>query len=199
VGLREDKKREQRARIVEVALDLFRKRGYDETRVGDIARRARISDATFFNYFASKDLVLDELALAHVELFSETLRYQLGVDDSGVPDRIRETMRVAAIAIAADREFQTVLYTRSNLFHSSGVLSERTHEMYRLLAELFELGQRRHEIRADADALQLAELLIAVYHLTTLNWLTAWWGHGGELPRRLGAATDTLLDGCLPP
>jgi AcrR family transcriptional regulator len=196
VGLREEKKQRQRREIVEVALALFRERGYDRTRVSDIARRAGISEATFFNYFASKDLVLDELALAQVELFSETLRYQLGLDERSVPDRIRETMSVAAAAIAADREFQTVLYTRSNLFHSSGVLKERTHEMYRLLRTLFEAGQRRDEIRRDADPMQLAEILIATYHLTTINWLIGWWGGRQGLQRRLTTATEIFLDGC---
>jgi AcrR family transcriptional regulator len=196
VGLREEKKQRQRREIVETALALFRERGYDQTRVSDIVERVGISDATFFNYFPSKDLVLDELALAQVELFSETLRYQLGRDDTSVPDRIRETMTVSATAIAADREFQTVLYTRSNLFHSSGVLRERTHEMYRLLSALFEAGQRRQEIRADAEPMQLAEILIAVYHLTTINWLIRWWGGRRGLPRRLADAIDVFLDGC---
>ena len=196
MGLREQKKERQRREIVETALALFRERGYDETRVRDIAQSAGISDATFFNYFASKDLVLDELALAQVDLFTETIRYQLDRDDTSVPDRIRENMTAAAAAIAADREFQTVLYTRSNLFHSSGVLKERTHDMYRLLAALFELGQKRNEIRPDADPTQLAEILIAIYHLTTINWLIRWWGGRQGLQRRLTTAIDVFLDGC---
>ena len=196
MGLREAKKQRQRQEIVETALELFRERGYDQTRVSDVTERAGISDATFFNYFASKDLVLDELALAQVELFNETLRYELGLDSKSVPDRIRETMKVAAAAIAADREFQNVLYTRSNLFHSSGVLKERTHEMYRLLAKLFEIGQQRQEIRHDVKAMQLAEILIATYHLTTINWLIRWWGGRQRLERRLAAAIEIFLGGC---
>jgi AcrR family transcriptional regulator len=196
LGLREEKKQRQRREIVEIALALFRERGYDQTRVRDIAHGAGISDATFFNYFPSKDLVLDELALAQVELFTETLRYQLGRDQTSVPDRIRSTMDAAAVAIAADREFQAVLYTRSNLFHSSGVLKERTHEMYRLLATLFELGQERQEIRSDASSTQLAEILIAIYHLTTINWLIGWWGGRQGLQQRIAAAIEVFLDGC---
>jgi AcrR family transcriptional regulator len=196
MGLRETKKERLRQEIVQTALELFREHGYDQTRVNDVAQRAGISDATFFNYFASKDLVLDELALAQVELFSETLRYQLGRDGKSVPDRVRETMAVAARAIAADREFQAVLYTRSNLFHSSGVLKERTHEMYRLLRKLFEAGQERREIRPDLNPMQLAEILIATYHLTTLNWLIRWWGGRQGLERRLATAMEVFLNGC---
>jgi AcrR family transcriptional regulator len=195
MGLREQKKERQRREIVEAALELFRERGYDETRVGDIVESIGISEATFYNYFSSKDLVLDELALAQVELFSETLRYQLAAEDRSVPDRIRETMDVAAKAIAADREFQTVLYTRSNLFHSDGVLRERTHDMYRLLTQLFVAGQHRGEIRKDADPTQLAEILIANYHLTTINWLIGWWNSRQRLQPRIAAAIEIVLNG----
>jgi AcrR family transcriptional regulator len=197
LGLREDKKQRVRREIMDAALALFREHGYDATPVSAIARNAGVSDATFFNYFATKDQVLDDLALAQVELFIETLRYQLDADDKGVPDRIRETMSVAAAAIASDREFQEVLYTRSNLFHSDGLLKGRTYEMYRLLAALFERGKQRGEIRPDTDPMQLAELLIAMYHLTTINWLIGWWSGRQSLKRRISAAVDIFLAGCL--
>lgn len=198
MGLREEKKQQQRAAIVDAALTLFRKRGYDQTRVRDIIERVKISEATFFNYFPSKDTLLDELALAQVELFSEILRYQLSAEQTTVPERIRETMHAAAIAIEQDREFQAVLYTRSNLFHSSGVLKQQTHEMYRLLAELFANGQARREIRDDVDPMQLAEILIASYHLTTSNWLIDWWATTDSLETRMSAAIEVFLDGTRP-
>jgi AcrR family transcriptional regulator len=198
VGLREENKQRQHQAIIDAALTLFRKRGYDQTRVRDIIERVRISEATFFNYFPSKDSLLDELALAQVELFCETLRSQLSAEDKTVPERIRETMHAAATAIAQDREFQTVLYTRSNLFHSSGRLKWQTHEMYRLLAELFGEGQARGEIRGDLDPTQLAEILIATYHLTAINWLTDWWGSADSLETRMTAASEVFLDGSRP-
>jgi AcrR family transcriptional regulator len=199
VGLREQKKQHQRRQIVEAALGLFRERGYDRTRVRDIAAQAQISDATFFNYFSAKELVLDELALAQVELFREAVAYQLAADEKSVPERIVETMQAAAAAIAQDREFQAVLWTRSNLFHSSGVLKQRTHEMYRVLAQLFELGQRRGEIDRARSPMQLAELLIAIYQFTTSNWLIGWWDAGeqqADLGARIHAALEVFLDGC---
>jgi AcrR family transcriptional regulator len=198
VGLREDKKERQRREILEAAVSHFRKRGYDRTRVRDVVESAAISEATFFNYFPTKDALLDELALVQVELLSETLRYQLQAENTAVPERIRETMRAVAAAIAQDRELQTVIYTRSSLFRSSGLLKERTFEMYGLLAALFEDGQDRGEIRGDLEPVQLAELLVASYQLTTTNWLIGWWGETGGLESRIMGAIEVFLDGCLP-
>jgi AcrR family transcriptional regulator len=199
MGWREEKKQRQRLEIVRAARELLRERSYDEIRVRDIAARAGISEATFFNYFPAKDLVLDELALAHLERFRAALRDQLGVEGESVPARIGELLRAASSAIEAEREFQTVLWTRSVLLRSSGVLRVREHEIYRALAALFELGQDRGEIDRARSPMHLAELLLAIYHFTTINWLLGWCD--GREPRealaaRAGAALEVFLGGC---
>lgn len=45
-------------RLVQAALDLFAERGYDNTTVVDIARRAGLTKSTFFRHFADKREVL---------------------------------------------------------------------------------------------------------------------------------------------
>ena len=198
MGLRERKKEKLRSELLNAALELFRERGYDETRVVDIVERVEVSEGTFFNYFNTKDALLDELALVQVDLFTEVLRYELDQSSRALPDRIREAMRAGAHAIAQDRELQEVIYTRSSMFSSRGVLKQRTFVMYDALAELFGAGQQRAEIRAELDTRQLAEMLIAIYRLTVTNWLIDWWSEQEQLEPRLLAAVDVFLDGCRP-
>ena len=57
-GLRERKKQKTKASIQREALRLFKKKGYDETTIEDIAAAAEISPSTFFNYFPSKEDVV---------------------------------------------------------------------------------------------------------------------------------------------
>lgn len=45
-------------RLVQAALDLFAERGYDNTTVVDIAKRARLGKTTFFRHFQDKREVL---------------------------------------------------------------------------------------------------------------------------------------------
>ena len=198
MGLREEKKERTRREILDVALSLFRERGYDNTRVQDIIASVGISEGTFFNYFPTKESLLHEFAVDQVDLYRGMVEHELEARDRPVPDRLRELMKVTAIAIAQDRELQEVIYTRSDLFEAEGVLKEKTLRMYDLLAELFETGQERDEIRDHVEPKQLAEVLMGIYYLTTLNWLTGWWGDGGEgLEPRLGRAVDLFLDGCV--
>ena len=63
MSLREEKKAEQRRAILKTAAALFRKRGYEETRIRDIVERLRISEVTFFNYFPTKDALIMAFAV----------------------------------------------------------------------------------------------------------------------------------------
>lgn len=58
--LRENKKRETRQRISDVATQLFFRRGFDDVTLDEIAVAANVSKMTVFNYFARKEeLILD--------------------------------------------------------------------------------------------------------------------------------------------
>lgn len=59
-SLRERRRIETTAQIVDAARALFAENGYQATRASDIAERAGVSDATLFRYFASKS----DIALA---------------------------------------------------------------------------------------------------------------------------------------
>jgi AcrR family transcriptional regulator len=58
-GTLRDRKRERtRQTLINVAVDLFERQGYDKTTVAQIAATAEIGARTFFSYFASKEELL---------------------------------------------------------------------------------------------------------------------------------------------
>ncbi|WP_326616334.1 TetR/AcrR family transcriptional regulator [Streptomyces decoyicus] len=57
-SLRERKRERTRQTIIDVAADLFERRGYEGTKIADIAEAAEIGTRTFFSYFASKEELL---------------------------------------------------------------------------------------------------------------------------------------------
>ena len=66
-GLRQRKREASRRKILQAAAAVFRRKGFEQARMEDIARRAEVSPGTLYNYFPSKDGLL----LALVSLYRE--------------------------------------------------------------------------------------------------------------------------------
>lgn len=196
MGLREAKKAALRDQLHETATAMFRDRGFDGTRIKDVIDEVGVSEATFFNYFPTKEAVLHHSARQTKDFYGIFLVHLLARADEPAIDRLHELSRTMAAVCAADREFMATVLSRTSLFTGATGDDEATDkENYERLAELFRQGQSRGEIGSSHDALQLAELFIAIHTLTITNWSTRYWGETGELEPRLTGALEVMLGG----
>ena len=53
--------------IKKAARELFRRYGYNKTRVNELAKQANIAKATFYKYFASKELILHAVLMDYIQ------------------------------------------------------------------------------------------------------------------------------------
>lgn len=72
---REEQKKQRRRLIISKALELFVKKGYSETKIGDIAKAADMSVGLMFHYFESKEQLYEELV-------------QMGADGTNIPQQM---------------------------------------------------------------------------------------------------------------
>jgi len=185
VGLREEKKARLRADLLETALAMFRERGFDETSIAAIAKSARISPATFFNYFPSKDALLD--VHAH-DLVADALELEGSDESASLRATFRESVRVLAERVERDADFLRVVFGRARLARldaRSGASAE---------AALLVRAQQRGEVRSDLRAAQIAAILVAAIEQSIAEWLRGD-ADAGELAPRLLAVADLVLDG----
>src|SRR5579863_10545586 len=88
VGLRERKKARLRQQIIDTSIRLFRKRGFENTRIDDIVQVLEISQPTFFRYFPSKDAVLREVGRRGFACLGEHLENELS-SEATTAERLR--------------------------------------------------------------------------------------------------------------
>jgi AcrR family transcriptional regulator len=193
VGLREEKKQATRAAIVDTALELFRERGFYDTRIQDIADRLRISEATFFNYFRTKESVLEAVADGLVERSLHLLQRESEATGRPVSERLTEVAGAFSDQFDGDPEFVALLAGNTRFF--LGTRTDRFDRALELLTALFSEGQDRGEVRKDIAASQLAELFLSATFGTIQDWVQV----GAAEPalrERLRLAASVLIDGC---
>lgn len=113
-GLRERKKARTREALVNAALDLFARQGFDATTIEEIADACDVSPRTFFRYFATKEAVLFGDGEARRAALLDALGAQPG--DAGPLEALHAAMLELARSYRDDRE---VLVLRAKVLQDS--------------------------------------------------------------------------------
>jgi AcrR family transcriptional regulator len=181
MGLRADKRQRIRGSIIENAIALFREQGFEASKVRDIAARCEVSEATFFNYFPTKDAVLSCWSHGLVELAFERATADR---DRALRSVLREVCGQLADQVERDRAFAARAFGRARLVVVPPAATIR----------LIEAGQAAGTLRRDLSARQLAEILYVGITGTLAGWL-AREAPTGSLASELRRAADLVLDG----
>jgi AcrR family transcriptional regulator len=189
LGLRERKKARLREQIVETALRLFRKHGYENTRIDDIVNILEISQPTFFRYFPSKDAVLRDVGKCGFACIVEHLKSELS-SEADTAARLRHLYRAMAREVEADRRLWEAVVL-------SGAMDPvRSPEMrgpegiaVGLLREILAQGQRRGDITRVFPVLHLAEFMEGLYQTVVRQWAVDLTG-----PHKLGERVDSAVE-----
>jgi AcrR family transcriptional regulator len=192
MGLRAEKKTKLRGRILDNAIQLFKERGFDEVTIDDIIGQLEISQATFFNYFPSKDAILRQAAEDTVGRYREMLEEEVR-RDAPTAEKVRRLLEAMGRGIQGDKRFYRTLFTRSVL-NFGNARAERI--LSDVSAALMREGQRRGDVSTEYDPHELAEIFIGTYYAIIIRWLH---GDGGQsLTERLQHGAAIFLSGVAP-
>ena len=191
-GLRERKKLRTRSMLIDAAVELCDKQGFDKTTVDQIAAVADVSPRTFSRYFATKDAVILALIDDMVDAIAVQLKRQpphLGELEALLNAHID---MVKATASAAPDGFTTErLKTTARIVNSSPALrlaaSEfRTNSVTRVLAE-------RMGVAVDDKRLRLVVAVWSAILLTAPGELdpNTDWGYNVDVDELVDLLNDT--------
>lgn len=154
-----------RGRLREAAMELFEERGYEETTVAEIARRAGLTDRTFFRHFADKPEVLFD--------GSDTLRdgFVAAIAQARAADPPMAVMAATLLGIAplvqSDRESAR---RRHAIISGTPELLERELMKLARLAAVAADALRQRGVPDPAAAL-VAETGLAVFRTAFARWI----------------------------
>jgi AcrR family transcriptional regulator len=173
-----------RGRLERAAMELYIERGFEQTTVTEIARRAGLTQRTFFRHYADKREVLFAGSGLLEELIVRTLG---GALDSAAPiDAVAEALEAAGAAIqeGGDRPRQ-----RQVVIAANPELQERELIKLASLASAIAAALREHGVPDPAASLT-AEAGIAVFKIGFERWISL--SEQQDLPRYIREAVDEL-------
>jgi AcrR family transcriptional regulator len=196
-GLRERKKARLRQQIIDTSIKLFRKRGYENTRIDDIVQVLEISQPTFFRYFPSKDAVLRQVGERGYACICARLRSEVS-SKATTAERLRRLYGTMAREVEADRPlWQAVVLSGAMDPVRSAELREPEEAAAGMLREILTQGQKRSEVTRAFPIVHLAEFMEGLYNTVVRQWAVDLTGPH-KLTVRVQSAVEFFLRGIEP-
>jgi AcrR family transcriptional regulator len=174
-----------RGRLEQAALALYGERGFEQTTVAEIARRAGLTERTFFRYFADKREVLFWGAGALQEFLVSTV--------ASAPESAAPIDAVAAALEAAGAQFfqerREGARQRQAVIAANAELQERELIKLASLASALAGALRERDVTEPAASLA-AEVGVAVFKIAFERWVSE--TSRADLPQLIRASLDEL-------
>jgi AcrR family transcriptional regulator len=155
-----------RGRLQQAAMELYLERGFEQTTVAEIARRAGLTERTFFRHYADKREVLFWGASSMQELIVKTLA---SAPDSAAPiDAVAIALEAAGALIQEGGDWPR---KRQDVIAANAELQERELIKMATLASAIRSALRERGVPDPAASLA-AEAGIAAFRVAFERWIS---------------------------
>jgi AcrR family transcriptional regulator len=163
-------------RLLTVAADLFRRKGYAGATTRELADLMGLKKASLYHYLKSKEDLLYDLCALSVHSISEEV--EAAIKDVAPEDRLRSAIQAHVHASIRDRDLHSVMWTEFRYLDPPRQLEIKTRRANyeRQIRKLVREGQLDGRLRQDIDCKYLTLLL-----LNLLNWTIFWFDPAGPL------------------
>ncbi|MFZ3167907.1 MAG: TetR/AcrR family transcriptional regulator [Candidatus Methanoperedens sp.] len=190
MSLRDEKKIETKNNIFEVAGRLFKEKGYDNTTVDEITKEAGIGKGTFFNYFPTKEALLQDFVKQKEELVFDFVK-DLLTQNISTKEKIKNILVLVAKSNEKNRDL-TKLFVFEHLKHY-GHEERRSTSLNHLIQVILEKGEKTEEFKIGLDSKMAAGNLTAIYFYSLMEWL--WSKNDYSFAEDISKKIDMIFDG----
>jgi TetR/AcrR family transcriptional regulator, fatty acid metabolism regulator protein len=175
--------------IIDAALKVFGEKGYYNATISEIARKAKVSEATVYEYFGSKEDLLfaipEEITRQSVDFLDAMLPYLKGAEN-----RLRAMIYGYFILYRDNPQYSSLVLL--NLKHNRKFMETDGYEMVRraarIILEVIEEGVASGEFRPDLDPYLARSMVLGTIEHVFFRW------HLSERKAGLPDFTDDLMD-----
>lgn len=167
-----EKTEARKIKILECATRIFAEKGFQDATIAEIARAARASEASVYDYFTTKENLLFSIPKVHMQALHEKLVFHLQLV-RGSLNKLHAILYLQLLYYKEHPEFTAVLMLI--LKHDRKFINTEAHKAIRdylkILDKCLEEGVANGELRSDINLYYVRCALVGALEHIVINWL----------------------------
>jgi TetR/AcrR family transcriptional regulator, cholesterol catabolism regulator len=193
LGRRERNRMRVKENLYTAAVDLVARKGYDETSIDEIAERADVARATFFNYFHRKEDLISEWG----DRRRAALMVSLEAASSYGAGPVEQLVQCMDVLAELNEEERALTVAMLPAWVRAGRPIVEVPHLAHVFAAIVQQGLDEGELQSDLSAERLGTVLRDIYFGALYRWVDNG-ADGGNLAGELQQILRLLLDGLTP-
>lgn len=196
-GKREHNKRKNRQAILDAAQQLFIQRGFEDTRIDDLAHSAGIGKGTVYSYFASKEAILLEL-IADLRINIHQQFADTNDIEAPVTNQLLTLFMCQFDFVENNPELARIMF-RESMFPDKKTVEQRNQvdvDYLNAVTDILHQGQQRGELRNDVDLFTCTLQVYSNYLTIISGWFIGYSRDHTEVHDSLHRTILLSLSGC---
>jgi len=169
----EEQKRENRRKIIRSAVDVTIEKGIKSATMREIAKRAGLGDATIYNYFSTKEVIVYAYFEGQLDRSVEKLRAISDFSQFSLQEQLQAFFEAQLEVLLPDREFVDISFRAMSVSLSQDYqyIKPIRAKFFRIIGDMFEAAIEAREI-PDQVFLELTYQFFWDYYVgIVLYWL----------------------------
>ena len=162
----------RRESIIQAAIEVFSKKGFQAAGISEIAQRAGVADGTIYQYFKNKEDLFFSIPIEKTNEFRSKVKLHLkGI--SGALNKIRKFVWYFLYFFKTNPEYGRLLMLEMRV--NKSFVKTETYDFLKQsvssVLEIIEEGQKEGVIRKDVDIYLLRHLILGILEHMVTRWL----------------------------
>lgn len=183
---------ETRRKLVQTAIELFAREGFDKVTVDDICRKVGVTKGAFYNHFDSKDEVILEEFKIMDEHYLKVEEKLASLEDPLEKLRVFHLEAIKLMAEMGVTLMKVVYHSQIAPHMRQPYLDNRERALYRITNEIVREGQEKGYIPPNYPSDYLASILINAFRGQIYHWCLS--NGGFDLVKQCSDMADLLIE-----